>query len=165
MVGQTAQVVVGILGMVLLLLVRYRLLAWWWGDKDGGAKFDASGLVGAYPRLKGVLRIYQVAELGVPFLSLVGVAGLVYGLGQLYGNRTLQTLQGFFLLYGFFGLLEVFRGVFNVIWRVEVVYGFMTRPGWRKYMFDERVRSLGYVRLGVMGIMTLVWVVLILLIS
>lgn len=157
---QAWQVIIGLLGFVAMFVIRYRLVYMWWSKEGKLPVFSTAGLITHFPHKKEVVRIYQISDYLVPTLSFFIMIGFVYGLTLLpkwYIDHFTLATPGL-LLISFLGLLELFRGVFTLVWGVDILYGFIVRRAeWQKYVVADQIKQLGILRikaaLVVMGIL------------
>jgi len=94
---------------------------------------------------------YKVGEFVCPVLAF-GMMILAMKFLTLCSSKYQIYLENSFLPYicliTFLSTLELFRGLFNAIWQVDFVYGFMIkRFSWQKYLLENRIQKMGWIRI------------------
>lgn len=142
------QLTVGIAGLVLLFIIQFRLLILWQRHQSTRhSLMDSKRLKTEYPDKTTAIWIYQIASFAVPLLSFVATAGCMYLLSLRKGYIPLNAIEGFFLMSCFLGLPEILRGVYSLVFRLDIVYGFVHRARQQKYALHPHIHQLAYLRI------------------
>lgn len=137
------------LGLMAIIL-RYGF-TYWFRKKYHLQLYFERQLKEKFPNQDIFISCYKMGEFVCPVLAF-GVMISAVKFWVWYSGKYQIYLENSFLPYicliTFLSMLEFFRGVFNAIWQVDFVYGFMIkRFSWQKYVLGSYIKKMGWVRI------------------
>jgi len=135
---------------LMAVMVRYGL-TYWFRKKYHLQPYFEKELKEKLVNKSIFLSCYKVGEFVCPVLAF-GMMILATKFLALCSTKYQIYLENSFLPYicliTFLSMLEFFRGIFNAIWQVDFVYGFMIkRFSWQKYLLGKPIQKIGWIRI------------------